>query len=105
MNRKHTLVSTLAFCSVLLPLVAVSQDQRKASTPPATQPAASSNHTATHEDGAKDGQRVFEQNCSRCHWSPEGFSPRITGTVARHMRVRAALSEKDYKALMRFLNP
>jgi cytochrome c5 len=54
---------------------------------------------------AERGQQVFEQNCSRCHNAPEGLSPRITGTVARHMRVRANLSEADYKALLKFLHP
>ncbi len=52
-----------------------------------------------------DGQRVFEQNCSRCHNPPDGFSPRISGTVVRHMRVRANLSEQDMKALMKFFHP
>ena len=51
------------------------------------------------------GQQVFAQNCSRCHNSPEGFSPRISGTIARHMRVRAGMSDEDYKALRHFLNP
>jgi cytochrome c5 len=51
------------------------------------------------------GQQVFKQNCYRCHQEPQGFSPSISGTVARHMRVRAGLSEEDYKALMKFLNP
>jgi len=51
------------------------------------------------------GQEVFHQNCSRCHNEPEGFSPNISGTVARHMRVRAGLSNEDYKALLKFFNP
>ena len=51
------------------------------------------------------GQQVFDQNCSRCHNPPEGFSPRISGTIALHMRVRANLSDEDYKALLHFLNP
>lgn len=51
------------------------------------------------------GQQVFEQNCSRCHNAPEGFSPQITGTIAMHMRVRANLSAADYEELRRFLNP
>ncbi|HWE83947.1 MAG TPA: cytochrome c [Terracidiphilus sp.] len=54
---------------------------------------------------AQRGQQVFEQNCARCHGAPEGLSPRISGTVARHMRVRANLSEADYKALLKFLHP
>jgi hypothetical protein len=51
------------------------------------------------------GQRVFVQNCSRCHTAPSGFSPHISGTVVMHMRVRASLSEADAQALLRFLNP
>jgi hypothetical protein len=51
------------------------------------------------------GQEVFDQNCARCHNAPEGFSSSISGTVAMHMRVRARLSDADYKALRRFLNP
>jgi cytochrome c5 len=51
------------------------------------------------------GQVVFKENCSRCHQEPQGFSPSISGTIARHMRVRAGLSDEDYKALMKFLNP
>ncbi|HXP08431.1 MAG TPA: cytochrome c [Acidobacteriaceae bacterium] len=57
---------------------------------------------AVHED---EGQRIFDQNCSRCHTAPDGFSPRISGTVVRHMRVRASLSQHDEQELLRFLNP
>ena len=67
-----------------------------------------SRHTtavADREDAADRGQKVFEQNCARCHNAPEGFAPSISGTIATHMRVRAGLSEADYKALLRFLNP
>lgn len=60
---------------------------------------------ATHAASPDKGQQVFEQNCSRCHNPPEGFGPSISGTIAMHMRVRANLSEEDYKALLRFLNP
>jgi len=55
-----------------------------------------------HED---EGSRIFRQNCSRCHNTPEGFSPRISETVLRHMSVRASLSMRDKAELLRFLNP
>jgi len=55
--------------------------------------------------GTDRGQEVFKQNCYRCHQEPQGFSPNISGAVAKHMRVRAGLSDADYKALMQFLNP
>ena len=54
---------------------------------------------------ANEGERVFKQNCSRCHNAPEGFSPNISGTIVRHMRVRANLSERDMQDLLRFFNP
>ena len=69
--------------------------------PPGRQPKSKAVHVV-HSD---HGQQVFEQNCSRCHNAPEGFPPQISGTIAMHMRVRAGLSQADYKALLRFLNP
>ena len=62
-------------------------------------------HTMPAETGQQEGQRVFAENCSRCHNAPQGFSPRIAGTISRHMRVRANLSAEDERALLRFLNP
>ena len=58
-----------------------------------------------HTVQQRDGNEVFAQNCSRCHVAPQGFSPRIAGTVARHMRVRAGLSKEDELSILRFLNP
>jgi len=68
---------------------------------PKTKASPKTAHTAIPDRG----QQVFERNCTRCHTTPEGFPPSISGTVARHMRVRAGLSDADYKALRRFLNP
>jgi mono/diheme cytochrome c family protein len=53
---------------------------------------------------ADEGQRIFQQNCSRCHNAPESFPPSITGTILRHMRVRANLSRHQEQALLEFLN-
>ncbi|WP_263354529.1 hypothetical protein [Acidicapsa acidisoli] len=100
MNLKH-------FYPVILTLAAVSALSlvaQQSSTPIA----ASAKTSATHKQAAQsqdEGQRVFEQHCSRCHNAPDGFSPRISGTVVRHMRVRASLSKHDEEALLRFFNP
>ena len=51
------------------------------------------------------GERAFQANCGRCHKPPEQLSHRISGTVVRHMRVRASLSAADEKAILRFLAP
>lgn len=61
---------------------------------------------ATHDKVVENrGERIFQQNCSRCHTAPDSFSPSISGTIVRHMRVRASLSQRDEQELLRFLNP
>jgi cytochrome c5 len=86
-----------------LPLL--SQTHSVPSTAAASSTGQQSRSATAHAAHPTDGERVFEQNCSRCHNAPQGFSPRISGTVVRHMRVRASLSKEDEQALLRFLNP
>jgi len=97
-------VLILAFAALLSTPLQSQDASRKApeQSPAAGKQPASTSAPKSHEN---EGQRVFEQNCSRCHNAPEGFSPSISGTVVRHMRVRAALSRHDEEELMRFLNP
>jgi mono/diheme cytochrome c family protein len=93
--------------SKLLPLAAillagtVAAWSQSAGTPQATAKAVAKKSGIPQAEG----QRVFEQNCSRCHNPPEGFSSRISGTIARHMRVRAGLSQHEEQAILRFFNP
>jgi cytochrome c5 len=54
---------------------------------------------------AETGDQVFAANCSRCHAAPMSLSPRITGTVIMHMRVRARLSKHDEQLLLKYLAP
>jgi cytochrome c5 len=72
---------------------------------PQQQPNKQMSPKVVHSTNQDRGQQVFEQNCARCHNAPEGFSSSISGTVAMHMRVRAGLSDADYRALRKFLNP
>jgi cytochrome c5 len=51
------------------------------------------------------GEKAFQANCSRCHNAPEQIPPRISGTVIKHMRVRASLSAKDAQAILQYLAP
>lgn len=59
----------------------------------------------THEKQQLSGERIFMNNCSRCHMPPMSIPPRITGTVIMHMRTRARLSEEDQRALLKYLAP
>jgi cytochrome c5 len=68
---------------------------------------ASQAQTGQHGSATTDnsGEQKFQQNCSRCHNAPQELSPRISGTVVMHMRVRASLSEADAQAILRYLAP
>jgi len=85
--------------------IATARAAAKANDSSHSQSSSQNSSKMTQDDLSKRGQEVFKQNCYRCHQVPEGFSPSISGTVAKHMRVRANLSADDYKALMKFLNP
>ena len=74
----------------------------KAAAKPSAQQMKSSATQATQDNR---GEKKFQQNCSRCHNSPEQLSTRITGTVLLHMRVRASLSAADEHDILRYLTP
>lgn len=97
-NLKHIYVGLLLVGAIPM----LSQTGNAKPTPAGGQQAKSK---AVHARQKIDGQQVFEENCSRCHNAPQGFSPSISVAVARHMRVRAGLSQEDAQALLRFLNP
>lgn len=102
---------SLLACAVTLGIVAAAaapmfaaQDRPKPadSRQSAAPPPVTSYHPRDVQD---EGERIFQQNCARCHNAPEGFSSRIAGTIVRHMRVRANLSPHDEKVLLQFFNP
>jgi cytochrome c5 len=99
MNRIRIFLFAACCAAVFVPLFA--------QTSAAPQQDKAAKHTAqpAGADDSDRGQQVFQQNCSRCHNAPQGFSPRISGTILRHMRIRANLSTADEKALLRFMNP
>ena len=100
---KSTTSSTLAATALALVLAtctAIAQDAQPGKGP---QPKQTASHPANPSD-VEQGQQVFDRNCSRCHKTPEVIPPSISGTVALHMRIRAGLSEKDYKRLLALLS-
>lgn len=73
---------------------------------PLSQPTPRSQTAASAKGAAQsDGERLFRQHCSRCHDAPQSFPSQISGTVLRHMRIRASLSANGEKELLKFLNP
>jgi mono/diheme cytochrome c family protein len=62
-------------------------------------------HAASKASKLSPGEEVFMANCARCHTPPMTLSPRVTGAVVAHMRVRARLSRKDEELLLKYLAP
>jgi len=50
-----------------------------------------------------EGEQRFRTNCGRCHQAPHKFSPRMMGTIIRHMRVRAMLTDDDMKLILAYM--
>jgi cytochrome c5 len=101
---KHLLPCTLILTAMVAAVWAVAPAASQQTTQPAkSQQAAPAQQQKPQREEA--GERIFNQNCTRCHATPEGFSPRISGTIMRHMRVRASLSQRDEQELLHYLNP
>jgi cytochrome c5 len=98
MNLKHLLPALLVLTSA-----AFAQDPPQDKTPAAQQTKSSAAQPSQQHDD--EGKRILQENCSRCHNRPEGFSPNISGTIVHHMRVRASLSKHDEEVILRFFNP
>jgi cytochrome c5 len=92
--KRTTLLCALSFALAVTCGFSAGQAKHRESKPVQTH--------AVHVDA---GERAFQENCSRCHAAPESLSPRISGTVVRHMRVRANLSANDERLILEYLNP
>jgi len=101
MYFKHLLPCIVVVASIS----AWGQQNDKPAAHSAKKPAAATHGAAQTAPVSDTGDRIFQQHCSRCHNAPEGFSPRISGTIVRHMRVRASLSQHEEEELLRFFNP
>jgi cytochrome c5 len=101
----------MRFKQLLLPIIAALISPLLLQAAPQGQPvktqAGKKPAAAVHasQPSGEEGERIFQQQCSRCHNAPEGFSPRISGTIVRHMRVRASLSRHEEEELLRYFNP
>ncbi len=100
MTIRHLTLALLVLASVSV--LAVAAQQSNAATDKQT---ANSGKQKQIINTQNEGEQVFQTHCSRCHTAPDGFSPRISGTIVRHMRVRASLSQHEEETLVRFFNP
>jgi hypothetical protein len=58
---------------------------------------------AESENMRVEGERRFKANCGRCHAAPQKFPPPMMGTIVRHMRVRATITDEDMKLVLYYM--
>jgi len=107
MSSSHLSGTSFVLGTLLVSAAAVLHAQVRPASPAPRQttPGTGTTTKVAQSHDNDDGDIIFAQNCSRCHQAPDAISPRIAGTVVRHMRVRAQLNQTDAEAVLRFLNP
>ena len=50
-----------------------------------------------------EGEKRFRSNCGRCHVAPPKFAPRMMGTIVRHMRVRATITDEEMRLILKYM--
>ena len=92
---KRWAIITLMLAASLLALGAAKENDGGKATSIATE--------SEHHDLRLEGEQRFRTNCGRCHQAPHKFPPRMMGTIVRHMRVRAMLTDEDMKSILAYM--
>lgn len=80
----------LLTCLLLLAAVTVTA-QKKATT------------TKREADQAVEGHRAYQNKCMSCHRETHKYPEGKQATIVMHMRVRGDLTEKEARAVLRYL--
>jgi cytochrome c5 len=101
---KHFLLSAFLFVYLATIVSATLASETDSASGAAAKPAAQNSHLQANTSKVT-GEDIFKNNCGRCHMPPMVVSPRLTGTVVMHMRVRARLSRRDEQLLLKYMAP
>ena len=98
--KLKSLCAALVTMAVLLAMASAKTRDTKVD---ATKSAATSQPAQHDQDMRFEGEKRFHSNCSRCHAAPPKFPARMMGTIVRHMRVRAMLTDDDVRFILRYM--
>jgi cytochrome c5 len=74
-----------------------------AAAPPRTNTTPVAQSRAEADTMRLEGEKRFRSNCNRCHAAPQKFPPRMMGTIVRHMRVRATITDEDMRYILYYM--
>lgn len=98
MKIKTAVSGVLLALAMMLTIVAVAKTSGKDT------PAVAGTHSPQDDTMRLAGEKRFRSNCARCHASPPKFPPRMVGTIVRHMRVRATITEQDMRLILHYMS-
>jgi mono/diheme cytochrome c family protein len=110
MKIKSAVSSALLALAMLLTMVAMAKTSvektggAKTDGKDTAATAVTGTHSAQDDTMRLAGEKRFHSNCARCHVSPPKFSPRMVGTIIRHMRVRATITEEDTRLILHYMS-
>ena len=112
MKTKSAVVGVLLVFALLLTMAATAatnggsgkpgSDKTNSKDAPAT--SVTGTNSAQDDTMRLAGEKRFRSNCARCHAAPPKFSPRMAGTIVRHMRVRATITEQDMRLILHYMS-
>ena len=106
MKLKFALSAAILAVAMFLAVGAAAKGSSAKDTPAKDAPASTSATPNQSEQDANmrvEGERRFRANCGRCHTAPPKFPPRMMGTIVRHMRVRATITDQDMRLILRYM--
>ena len=104
MKLSSQTTTALLLCALALSSLAMSASSSTGlSSSAENASAAAVSHVTDSENMRVEGERRFHANCGRCHAAPQKFPPRMMGTILRHMRVRATITEEDRRLILLYM--
>lgn len=103
MRKRFGIFAALLAAAMFLALAAAAKTGGKKDTPAPASASSATTQSDPGNDMRLEGEKRFRANCSRCHTAPPKFPPRMMGTIVRHMRVRATLTDQDMRLILRYM--
>ena len=102
-RAKHLVPGLLMLGAIGAAVVSPRPGYTQSTAPSGSQPRVKQYQAPKGAPAGDEGERIFAQNCSRCHNAPDSFPPRISGTIVRHMRVRATITDEDMRLVLFYM--
>ncbi len=101
MKMKSVISAAALALAMFLALAAAAKTGAAKDTPAAV--SATANQSEQDNNMRLEGEKRFRSNCGRCHTAPPKFPPRMMGTIVRHMRVRATITDEEMRLILRYM--